>query len=228
MANPVAVADILRVWSYCYLTAASQRSTNVLNYYVSTITGAPSDAQIAGALALQLAPVYVPMLASDAAYIGLKLQIITPVAHRKPYVLASITGATGTAGSITAPSQACGLASGFTGTYTQQPTPEHPDGYLHSPEARCYMPFPPIALINPGGAMSSPYFASLSTWASTIYTPRALSGSGWTALLEPVVRWKDSPTTIGYEFIISSYAQNQWATQKRRGNRAKKESFTLR
>jgi len=224
MANSLAVADIVRINIRCYVPGSSQASTNVLNYYVNSLGGSgTTDQNLSNAYLAALSPLLLPMMGSDAFLQGIRTQIISPVAHRRPYVLSS-SGAAGTGGTITTPTQTTSLIKGTTPNYHET---FGETARLRAPEARMYVAFPPIAAVNPGGNMSSPYYASLNTLVGFIYTTKTLTFSGGSVTIEPVVKYRDGVETFGYEFITGTYASPSWATQQRRGQRGRRESGSL-
>jgi hypothetical protein len=209
MAVTLAIGDLLRVTHAAFL--GNQMGQINICYRVSSVAGASvTDNQAATQIDNTVAASMKPLLATNASYYGTRLQRFSPGPSPLPAVASANVGV-GTSPGTALPNQASGLIKAQTA--------------LAGPRyrGRVYVPFPYLSSTDTVlNVPTAGYKILLSTLGGDIYTPYVISAGLNSATLVPCIYHRATHTTTD---IIASTPGNKWATQKRRGNYGRPNSY---
>lgn len=202
MAATLGLGDVIELKLFC--TLKDQLSVNVLHYRVSATAGAIAitDALAAAALDTKFAVRMKDLITSDAAYAGLTVQRIRPLAAPP---VQNITGAgAGNGGAPSLPRQVAGLIKKGTTLAGRKE------------RGRIYLPFPgePQSDGNPP-VPTAGYQAALQTFADHMDDLVSVASGADSITLQPVLYHRATHTTSDVVFTVT---RARWATQRRRGD----------
>lgn len=187
---------VVKLFSFCN----NQLGLNVLHYRVDVMSGvAPSESSVAIAMEAAFQPVIVPLLSSQANFMGVNVQQILPLIGLP--VRSTILAAQGTSGTPVLPKQICGLVTKRTDL-----------GGRHN-RGRIYIPFPSEADNFSQGTPEAAYITALGAFGIVMASARNVGAS---TTFVPIVFRKDAPALSSR---ITGYTQSgRWANQHRRGD----------
>lgn len=200
----MAINDIFKVRTICYISGLRQLGINVGYFKQSTLVGAGvTNLQIAGAFETRFAPLYKPVMYTGADWRGVGIQKIFPT---PPSVesFANVLFGPGTVAGDALPPQISGLVSLITASAGR------------NYRGRKYIPFPGES-DNAAGNCTGGYVTAINLigqgWATSITVTAGASN----AQFDPVI-WHRGPTLANTSTpIISWFGHSAFATQRRRG-----------
>jgi hypothetical protein len=196
---PTALGDILqyKMSSWC----DSQLGLNVLHYKVTLMTGSPPTlAKMLQTIDDAMAPLMIPMLSSDAQYLGASLQHIQPlpVSMETFYTVNAAVG--GSAPEVLPKQTALVL--------TKQSTLAG-----RANRGRLYIPFPSEGANTTLGIPAAAYLALAATFANQMASIITVAG---TTGLTPIIYQRKFPGSS--QVINTVRVNNRWGNQRRRGD----------
>lgn len=191
--------NLFRVRSVCY--TPSQISVNVTHWRVVTHAGTGATTQnAADDFDGFVSGPYKALLADDARYRGVSVQIFSPLPITRPSIAVLNDGPGLVVGEIM-PGQVCGIISA------------HTDFSGRKQRARVYVPFPSEADSEVPGAPTNAYLINLQALGTALYGEHTVGIGGNTSTVQPVVLHRVG----GNVDVITGFVQKkQWATQRRR------------
>lgn len=190
--------NILQLTTVCNLN--SQYGLNVSHWLV-TSPGVPviDDSVIASFFVQLLGPLYKACLANTASWVGVRVQVRSPVAFDA--VADKTNAGPGTAGPEALPTQTAGLIRLRTGTAGK------------AFRGRKYIPFPAEAVNDTHGKPTLAHQINLAAIAIEYASVQNVMFGGQQTDLEPVL-WRQGRLTPA---VIKSYSvQTEWATMRTR------------
>jgi hypothetical protein len=174
-----------------------------MHYKILSITGAPTDIDVATAFDGIGGSELIPMMSLLVTYKGALAQIIAPLPVKAKVSFTSSTGP-GTGGTTLQPQQVCGLAS-FTTALAGR-----------SQRGRYYVPFPWSGAIATGGEGPSAAYITLgNNLAIALGGLNSVGAGANTATVVAVVYHSDF---LSGDPITNRSFRAKWATQRRRGD----------
>jgi len=211
----IKINDVLRVRIVCYSGAETQLGESITTWKVNTVTIAPSDVDVAAALAQLFAPAYRAWMSSDTEYRGVGVKRIEGTDGPTAEVINTGFAGVGTQAGVSAPAQVSGLIRHRSNTYYIGAS-----GKNRLAQGRLFVPFPAAVWIGGSGAMTPAGQAAIDNIAGTIGVSRNIVGIGGnlTMVLGTYVTEGPGPVfTKAFVQSLSISASHLWATQRRRG-----------
>lgn len=212
MSLPIAIDTLISASWYCY--CVNQLSVNTVLYRVQTVTGTPTDSQLADAMAEALSTEYKALLPSSASYKGASCRIEwgTGIPLGGPSHYSAEGAGVGVAEGNVLPLQTCGII-------TKLSNVRGPGG-----RGRIYVPFPADSFQDVSGSPIAATYGPLLTALGTnligidgINITFVTEGDG-----EVVVRslikapFPDTPLS---DVLTDGYLiRDKWGVQHRRGD----------
>jgi len=198
MPNPLAVGQYVEVTPYCFCN--NQLGLNVLHYRVQALVGTPpQDSDVAFTFATGFAPLIKPMLAQEAQYLGVKVQIIKPT---RLVAVTDNTGAgAGTSGVSVLPKQVAGLLSKRTVNAGR------------AFRGRAYIPFPSEDDSDTYAVPNAGYSVNLVNMA--VFLGDQLHPVVAGNILTPIIYHRKTGTATDISIVL---AANKFATIRKRGD----------
>jgi hypothetical protein len=208
MANPVN-GDVLEVAMYVDLVG--QLGVNVRHYVVSGVVGGgPSEKFIADELSLGISTRYVSWFNADTAFLGVKLQAISPT--RRPAVTSTSGAINGAVVSDALPDQVAAvvkLRSGMVG---------------RSKRGRMYLAGFTEADNTASNSVSAGTQLAISVLMTYMLQPISVTNAGAVAILNPVIFSRK----LGTHVPIASYAiHTEWGTIRKRSQINRGDAFPV-
>lgn len=198
MAQPINAGQLLELTTYCRMS--DQNSLNVGHFYVTAKTGTVTDTALVSAWSQMFADELKPLMAPDASYKGLKLQVMKPT--KFDYQTSTTGNGVGTRGTECIPSQVAALIRLRTGL----------GGRKY--RGRKFIAFPDETANTASGDPTVDYRGELTGIADLWGTTYAINlGGGNTVTVQPVLFHRADGS---YTYIGSYEIQAKWATQRRR------------
>jgi hypothetical protein len=204
MGHAFALNEIYEVRPICYTN--DQVGLSVLHYQVIAIgVGTVEDGDFADQLSTILGPLYGQLISEQAEYLGVEVQKVWPL-PRLDAQSSDLNNTPGVIAGDTLPTQSCGLIrkrTGFAGKHNR---------------GRMYVPFPSENDNDVDGQPTAPYLVSLANLAAALEVSFVVTVGIDSVTLEPVIYDRVAHTTTG---ITHMPRQDQWATQRRRGDQGR-------
>lgn len=201
MASVLAIGNILRI----RFTAMEDGQLGEFRmHYVVGNSPVPSatDLDVATYLDSVIAADLKGLMSDKATYWGVGVQKMNPL-PLYPEVKADAGAGTGTTGSASLPKQVSGLVTWYTPFAGRKG------------RGRSYLPFPSVEYNGSRGAPSLAYIENVNTIAILLGGPIAVTEGGRSCSITPVL-WHRR--TLIYDNIIGYRVNQNWATQRRRGD----------
>lgn len=195
------VGDVYEV--KVFTSQEAQLGINILHYRVDAIAAAGlTDLEVAQKLDPVYAPVYKACMTSDASYLGVTAQRISPDPVQ-PFTFSNANPGPGTFGGAPLPRQVAAVIKKLTG------------GVGRRKRGRMYIPFPDETANDVGAILTGPYKAALATLATTVLGPITLAGVAGTADLALGVWGRQLKI---FSPVTGLQVRSVWGTQRRRGD----------
>jgi hypothetical protein len=197
----MAVNDIIEF--KIFSQAPSQVAINVRHYKITFEVGEGASLEaMAGNLAAALAPLYTPIMASNAVFAGVTARHIFPLPVRlETAIQGTATG--GTAVGEALPKQVSGIITLGTGLAGR------------ANRGRIYIPFPTEANNEANSTPDATYLQSLALIGLQLVLTRTVTVGVNTTDIAPVIWHRETLTSTPITMFID---RDKWATQRRRGD----------
>lgn len=203
------VSDLLRCSMYSY--AAAQVAINTVFYrVVSVVTGGATMDAIADDYNTQMKPLLLPMLSSEADWLGVKIAAPFVATAPVPAILDSVSA--GTSGATLLPTQAAAVL-------TLKTEVAGPRG-----RGRLYLPFASTGDADADGSPDAAYRGLMGDVGAAIVLGFTGSGGGGSCALEPVIYHRSLGTS---SLITNYYANDRFGTMKKRGSYGKQNPSVI-
>lgn len=170
-------------------------------WYVQTVSGTPTYADVVAELGAALAAAYTGLLSDHCDVLGCMARQVSPVVLDN-WTVSTWDKVPGTGGATRLPDQVAYLISLKSDSIGKK--------YM----GREYVPFPPTEA-NDDGSVETTYLTDLQALGAILSSPYSLSVGGRTATLNPVAKAGGAFSSLA---VLTHYeAHNQFATQRRRG-----------
>jgi hypothetical protein len=195
------INDAYQVKFVCYDN--NQVGLNIRHYLVTASTNPePSRVAIADYITTQFKPLFAPMLAGTASFLGCSVRQIFPL----PVSLedhTTLAATVGTAGAIAAPKQIAGLIKLTTPMSGREG------------RGRVYMPFPSTSSVQGDGGLGPAYVTNLAGIGNAFTLPAVVTVGGGSITLSPGILHRKLNTMT---LITGHVERSFWAQQHRRGD----------
>jgi len=202
MPNALAINDYVQITIYQLL--GSTYTASVLNYKVTAMAGAPTDLGILTAYDATVAPLYKDCMSADGEYFGTRLQVMSPTL--RPSQVTNASFGVGSVADDMIPSQVCWV--------TRLTTPSAGRSF----RGRNYFSGMAESANDADGTPTAAFLVTAGILADQLYVQRTYTqAAGITATLQPQIFSR----TLGIWTEVTEHTvEQQWATQRRRAERA--------
>jgi len=205
--------QVLRVRFVCYLPNATQLGECVTHWEVTGVVPPFTDATAANIISADVSAAFRSWIGSNANYQGVGVQILSPT--RFPEVYGTNGAGVSTNTKVSQPPQVSGLIRhGSATAYTTK------TGKQKIAQGRMYVPFPSIDFVGSGPIMNAVGSNALLSIVNAIGLTKNLVLGTKSAQIKLGTYVTQGPGPTFVKILVPSTTiveQDEWATQKRRG-----------